>query len=281
MSHILVTGATGFIGKHLVPQLHNAGHTVVAVNSKSGDIEKKSTWDSFPKVDMVIHLAGKSFVPASWVNPGSFITCNLEGTLGALNYCREYSAGLIFLSSYLYGNPILLPIPETSPLEANNPYALSKKLAEDICKFYTKSYGINVTIFRPFNVYGPGQPSDFLIPSIIRQVNNSEVVTVNDLDPKRDYVYVDDLVRAIVKVLDSKQNCDIFNIGSGVSYSVKELIGIIQEIKGTNLPIISAQHRRKDEVMDTIADISLVKEKLDWSPKWSLKEGLKKILDNY
>lgn len=280
MSKILVTGSTGFIGKHLVRGLRDAGYEIIEANSLSGDIAEESTWIKFPKTDVVIHLAGKSFVPASWTDPGSFISCNLMGTVAALNYCKRHDSRLIFISSYLYGNPLKLPIPETATLNPTNPYALSKKLAEEACKFYSDSLGINITILRPFNVYGPGQDENFLVPSILRQVALGKCIEVKDLEPKRDYIYINDLVDAILKAVSYQNNFGIFNIGSGKSHSVQELIQIIQDIYGTELPVHSGVERRKDEIMDTVADITLANVQLQWEPKWSLERGIRQMLNS-
>lgn len=279
MAKILVTGASGFIGKHLIPQLCEVGHDVVDVDIESGDVAEETTWMKYPQAEVVIHLAGKSYVPESWADPAAFIKCNLLGTVGALNYCRKYNARLIFLSSYLYGNPQALPIPETAPLIANNPYALSKKLAEDSCLFYSDRFGIPIIIFRLFNVYGPGQPENFLIPSIIRQVNAGEVIHVKDLEPKRDYVYIRDVVQSILKAVNCQRRFCIFNIGSGASLSVEEIIRIIQDLKKTNLPAYSTAERRKDEIMNTVADITLAKLQLGWSPQWTFIQGVQQMLN--
>jgi nucleoside-diphosphate-sugar epimerase len=278
MAKILVTGATGFLGTHLVPQLRVVGHEVVQANSSLGDVAEATTWSHFPPVEVVIHLAGKTFVPDSWTEPAAFVKTNLLGTIAALGYCKKHNSRLVFLSSYLYGNPQKLPTPETAPLIANNPYALSKILAEDACRFYSESFGINITILRPFNVYGPKQPEHFLIPSIIRQVKAGEVIQVKDLEPKRDYVYIDDLVDAIVKAIDLRPGVSIFNIGTGKSYSVAELIKIIQDIKGTKLSVKSSTENRRFEVMNTIADITQAKEVLGWQPQFSLEEGIQALL---
>jgi len=279
MAKILVTGASGFIGKHLIPQLCEVGHDVVDVDIESGDVAEETTWMKYPQAEVVIHLAGKSYVPESWADPAAFIKCNLLGTVAALNYCRKYNARLIFLSSYLYGNPQALPIPETAPLIANNPYALSKKLAEDSCLFYSDRFGIPIIIFRLFNVYGPGQPENFLIPSIIRQVNAGEVIHVKDLEPKRDYVYIRDVVQSILKAVNCQRRFCIFNIGSGASLSVEEIIRIIQDLKKTNLPAYSTAERRKDEIMNTVADITLAKLQLGWSPQWTFIQGVQQMLN--
>lgn len=280
MTKILVTGASGFIGKHLVPELYSAGYEVIELNSGTGDISDESTWLMLPQVEVVIHLAGKSFVPDSWSNPSAFIKCNLMGTIFALDYCKRNKARLVFISSYLYGNPEVLPIPETAPLTASNPYGFSKKLAEEACQFYSDKFDVNIVILRPFNVYGPGQPLDFLIPSIIQQVIIGGDVRVKDIEPKRDYVYVSDLVQAILKAIHWKGKFHIFNIGSGVSYSVENLIQMIQEIKKTSIPVNSSGERRKNEIMNTIADITEAKMQLDWAPQWSLVEGLKQMVTN-
>lgn len=278
MTKILVTGSSGFIGRHLLPALRAAQHDVVELNSAVGDISEKSTWSSLPRVEVVIHLAAKTFVPDSWGNPGGFIKTNLLGAAGALDYCRQHNARLVFLSSYLYGKPERLPISEDASLKAINPYALSKKLAEETCEFYANHFGVKTIILRPFNVYGPGQAESFLIPSIIHQVNSGNVIRVKDLEPKRDYVYIDDLVDAIVRGVGLDESLNIFNIGTGVSHSVAEIIHLTQEIKGTNWAVQSDGERRPEEVMDTQADITKAAAVLGWIPKWSLKAGLQRML---
>jgi GDP-4-dehydro-6-deoxy-D-mannose reductase len=274
MTRILVTGSTGFIGRHLIPQLSDGGHEVVEANRESGDVADEATWLKWSQVEVVIHLAGKTFVPDSWIDPAEFIKCNLLGTVAALNYCKRHNARLIFLSSYLYGKPTILPIPETAPLFANNPYALSKKMAEEACRFYSEAFGSSIIILRPFNVYGPGQPDTFLIPSIIRQINTGQAIRVKDLEPKRDYVYVSDVVRAIVRGVHCDRRFAIFNIGSGISYSVGDLIQIIQDLRQSDVPVYSYAERRRDEIMDTVADIREAQMQLGWAPQWTLHQGL-------
>uniref|UniRef100_UPI0040473D8B NAD-dependent epimerase/dehydratase family protein n=1 Tax=Algoriphagus sp. TaxID=1872435 RepID=UPI0040473D8B len=281
MAQIIVTGANGFVGKYLVSNLISSGYQVFEVTRVLGEITEPSTWSSLPQADVVIHLAAKSFVPDSWSDISGFISCNLLGTIEALNYCKSRNAKLVYVSSYLYGNPQKLPISETDELSVNNPYALTKKLAEDSCEFYAKSFGIPVTILRPFNVYGTGQSDQFLIPSLIYQVSKKNKIFVKDLEPKRDYLYIDDLITAISKAVMYEGNFDVFNVGSGISYSVKELIDVIQSCAGTNLPVFSESSRRKNEIMDTVADICHAKESLNWHPEWTLEEGIKRMIDNY
>jgi nucleoside-diphosphate-sugar epimerase len=281
MNKILITGSSGFIGKHLFSTLSKLKYSVCGFDiNNSGDVVDEKTWNHFPKADVVIHLAAKSFVPQSWQYPGDFIKCNVIGTTNALNYCKKNNAKLIFLSSYMYGNPISLPIPESAKLDPTNPYALSKKISEDICQFYCEKFGLDAIILRPFNIYGNGQPVNFLIPQIISQVKNNSEIIIKDSEPKRDFVYINDLINAIIKSIEINiKGYSIFNIGSGVSYSVMELINIIQKLNMSNKPIISTNERRRDEIMDTVADIQKAKNELGWEPEWTLHDGLSQLLN--
>lgn len=281
MQRILVTGATGFIGKPLVEQLQAGGAEVFPVSSRNGDIADPETWNSFQSANFVIHLAARTFVPDSWIAPNSFLKTNCFGTTCALDYCRKHKSKLIFISSYLYGNPESLPISEDAKIYANNPYTFSKIMAEESCRFYTENYGVKVSILRPFNVYGPGQNDDFLIPSIIRQIMAGKPVHVKDLYPKRDYVYVQDIIDAIIKSISHNENFNVINIGTGKSYSVKEVIDIIQAALGTNTKILSSNERRPGEVMDTQADILNAQKILGWLPVWTLEQGIAKMIETY
>ena len=274
MTDILITGASGFIGAPLVAEIRSAGHEVFAAGRAQGDICEEATWAAFPDVDVVIHLAGKSFVPESWVNPAAFVRSNVQGTLGALEYCRTRGARLIYLSSYMYGQPERLPIPESAPVSAVKPYALTKKLAEEAAQFYVSGFKVPVTILRLFNVYGPGQSAQFLIPSIVQQARAGETIRVKDLEPRRDYVYVTDVLRAVVAALGSKQPGGVYNVGSGVSHSVAQVIAAIQRTWGTACPVISEGVRRPGEIMDTVADITRARQQLGWEPLFDLSQGI-------
>jgi GDP-4-dehydro-6-deoxy-D-mannose reductase len=277
MSRVLVTGATGFIGKHLVPRLLADGHEVVEAGRACGDTADPATWKRLPPADVVVHLAAKSFVPESWDAPGLFLRTNLLGTVEALEYCRAHGARLVFPSSYLYGDVVRQPIAENTQLAATNPYALSKKLAEEACEFYADRFSIQTTILRPFNIYGPGQSDTFLIPAIVKQVKAGKEVRVKELEPRRDYVYVVDVIEAMVKAMARAGGCGVFNVGSGTSHSVSELIQTIQEVWGTELPVRSDGVRRQGEVMDTVADIARAQQQLGWTPRFTLREGLEAL----
>ena len=161
--------------------------------------------------------------------------------------CRARGARLVFPSSYLYGDAGHQPIAEDATLVAKNPYALSKKLAEEACQFFADRSGVRVTILRPFNIYGPGQSGTFLVPTIATQLETGNEVHVKDLEPRRDYVYVLDVVEAMVKAVVSERGFRVFNLGSGASYSVADLIQTMQDVWGTNLPVRSDWVRRQDK----------------------------------
>jgi GDP-4-dehydro-6-deoxy-D-mannose reductase len=274
MTSVLVTGATGFIGRHLVEALRVEGCAIVAADRSSGDAADPQTWKRFPHADVVVHLAARTFVPESWEAPALFVRANLLGTIEALEYCRAHGARFVFPSSYLYGDAAQQPIAESAPLVPKNPYALSKRLAEESCEFYAGRFGVATTILRPFNIYGPGQADTFLIPTILNQLKAGKEIHVKDLEPRRDYIFVGDVVDAVVKAMGRAEGFGLFNIGSGTSHSVSELIAIIQQVWGTALPVRSDGVRRPGEVMETIADITRAQQELGWRPRFTLRQGL-------
>ena len=280
MHKILVTGASGFVGNYLVAQLNGLGHEVITLSGKDGHIAEQTTWSGLPPADVVIHLAAKAFVPDSWNSPDVFLETNTIGTLRALEYCRKHKAKLVFISSYLYGNPESLPIFETAPVFTPNPYALSKKTAEDYCTFYTEAYNVPTLILRPFNIYGYGQSTSFLIPLLINQVLKQKEIHVKDLEPKRDYLHIHDFIEAIVKSIEFTGH-EIVNIGFGESYSVKEIIDCIQAICHTNYPVKTDAVVRQAEIMNTVAEISKAKELFNWQPRLSLTDGLTQLIEQY
>lgn len=280
MNNVLVTGANGFIAQYLIPALQQNKYRVLELTSAMGNIADAATWQNLPPANVVLHLAAKTFVPDSWQNPIQFINTNVNGTLQALEYCKQHNARLIFISSYLYGNPTSLPINEQATIYTPNPYALSKKMAEDVCRFYATSYGVPVTIIRPFNIYGPHQPASFLIPTIIQQAIKKMPITVKDLVPKRDYIFINDFIDAVLKSIDLKNNFTVLNIGSGTSYSVADLITTIQYLLQTNVAVISLNQQRQDEIMDTMADISKAKHLLNWQPTTNIQQGLQAIINS-
>lgn len=275
----LVTGAAGFLGKALMAALEAHNLPAVGVDMEQGDIADPEYLKNLPeKVDRVFHLAGQTYVPDSWENPQKFLRTNGLGTANILQYCAKNKTPMTLVSGYLYGIPERLPIDESHPLTTSNPYALSKKFGEEMGEFYHRVHGVPVTIIRPFNIYGPGQNIKFLIPTIIDQVLNADIVEVLDLDPKRDFLFYEDLIEALILTRKCGGGLETFNIGSGYSIDVREVIDTIQKVAGTRKEVRSKEMRRPNEVMDVVADISRAKTQLGWAPRHSFEDGIRKII---
>lgn len=278
---ILVTGSKGFIGKHLLSELkRNSDFNIFEYDYDIGDLTKDPL--NFDSIDHVFHLAARTFIPKSWDQPYDFYHVNIMGTNKVLEFCRKKNATLTYISAYVYGQPEVLPIPENHPLKPNNPYMHSKVIAESLCEFYYNNFGVNVSIIRPFNTYGPYQNNSFLIPHIITQLlnNDSEFIEIMDLNPRRDYLYVSDLVKAISLTLNTRSGCNIYNLGSGYSVSVNQILDELFKSAGVKKPVVIRKIIRKNEINDVVADISKIKGDLGWEPIISLEEGLKKTIQH-
>lgn len=282
MKTVLITGSNGFIGRVLKERLFKTGYEVLEMNS-SQDITMPESFLGFEceKIDHIFHLAGKTFVPDSWRDPVLFYHLNVLGTVNVIDFCRRHGISLTYVSAYIYGQPQRLPICEDHPVIPNNPYAHSKFLAEEVCKFYSDQFGMSVVILRPFNVYGPGQGENFLIPLIIKQALEGNEIRLKELTSRRDWVYIDDLVDALVLSMEQSSGLKVYNIGSGHSVSVKEVIDTIQKIIGSAKPVVSESVQRKNEIEDTVADITHAAEGFNWRPKTSFEEGIKKTIEAY
>ena len=281
MSTYLVTGATGFIGKALVARLREGGNSVIALGGQDGDIADPTTLAPYQdrNVDRVFHLAGRTYVPDSWNDVTGFHRVNTGGTLNVLEFCRAQKRPLTYISAYLYGQQPEQPISEQATLAPNNPYALTKALAEQACEFYARTHGLAVTVVRPFNIYGPGQEARFLVPSIIAQALAGDEILVMDLAPRRDYLYLDDLTDLLLATVQAAPSYRIYNAGTGISLSVAEVIEAVQAEAGTSKPVRSSQAPRANEIDDTRADISKARRELGWAPRHTFRAGIRAILN--
>ena len=282
MKKIAVTGSSGFVGKHLVNAFRQDWASVIQLDIDNGfDLSKSYDIIKVPKFDVIIHLAAKSFVPLSFESPFEFYYYNYLMTLNVMELARGFDAKVIFISSYLYGEPEYLPIDEKHPLKPHNPYAQTKLICEKLCEGYNRDFKLPVVILRPFNLYGLGQNENFLIPSIIKQIKSGKI-ELNDPRPKRDLLYIDDFVAAILKIIKYDfSNFDIFNVGSGASLSVEEIVNTIKNVMQSKAETVFKNIYRPNEVMNTVADNSKISKQFDWKPNIKFSKAIKMMMDRY
>jgi nucleoside-diphosphate-sugar epimerase len=274
-SRIAVTGSSGFVGAHLVRKIRELGAQVLEIDTANGsDISEWSKVKGYPSFEVLVHLAGKTFVPDSYATPREFLSNNIIATLNALELCRTRNARMIYASSYVYGHPLYLPIDESHPIAAYNPYSESKIIGERLCEMYHRDFGLRAVVLRVFNIYGVGQREKFLIPSIIAQCKMGQV-KLKDEAPKRDFVYIDDAVEAYVKAMEyGATPFEVFNIGGGESYSVREIVEKVVAHFGGGISISFSGEKRRNEVLNVVANISKAATLLGWKPRIKIGEGL-------
>ncbi|MCL0102990.1 NAD-dependent epimerase/dehydratase family protein [Dehalococcoidia bacterium] len=280
---ILVTGSSGFVGRYLVEELRRYKAEIITLTEPDGEKIDVRDWQRIREldgIDMVYHLAAKTYVPYSFENPKETYEVNVLGTLNILELCRRRNIRkIVYLSSYVYGQPKCLPIDEEHPVQPTNPYMRSKILAEELCRGYSYDYGIKCVILRAFNLYGIGQSGDFLIPSITSQLREGKI-TLKDGEPKRDYIYIRDLISALIAAGKYNGGFEIFNIGYGKSYSVEEIVAKMVRLYGKDVEVNYKNERRKNEIMNVVADIRKARKELGWCPKVNIDDGLTNIISD-
>lgn len=278
--NVLVTGHAGFVGRALTRQLDAAGRPWTGLSRATGhDLSGPIDSGSVPDAGAVVHLAGIAGVVNSWRDPALFHRVNVGTTLSALELARQREAGFILVSSYMYGVPKHLPVDETHPLAWNNPYAASKRVAETLCQTYADNFGVPVTIIRPFNLFGPCQSTEFLIPHVIHQALTDDTIVVGDVTPRRDYLWVDDLGAALMAVLEAPGPVSgIYNVGRGKSHSVAEVIEAVQSALGPRR-VHCRDEARANEIPDCVCDYSRFRAAFGWQPQVTLEEGIRRIIE--
>jgi NAD dependent epimerase/dehydratase len=310
MRKVLVTGADGFIGSHLVELLLSKGIEVVALsqynsfnywgwleqieNSKilsvvNGDIRDSSFCRTVVKdVDVVFHLAALIAIPYSYTAPESYVDTNILGTLNICQAARENgNIRVIHTStSEVYGTARYVPIDENHPKQPQSPYSASKIGSDMMALSYYNSFNLPVTVARPFNTYGPRQSARAIIPNIITQIaNGSEVIKVGDLRPTRDFNYVQDTVQGFFSIAKSDKTIGKeINIASNFEVSMEETLFKIKEIMKSDVQFVSEKERlrpEKSEVFRLWGDNSLLFELTGFRPEISLEDGLKETIKWY
>ncbi len=302
---ILVTGADGFIGSHLVERLVKDGHKVRAfclynsfndigwlkvlekdilehVDIVLGDIRD---FDSIRKatdsIEVVFHLAALIAIPYSYIAPESYIDTNVKGTLNVLRAAIDKQVEQVIhtSTSEVYGTAQYVPITEQHPLVGQSPYSASKIGADQTAYAFYCSYGLPVSTVRPFNTFGPRQSSRAVIPTIINQVLSGQtVLNLGNITATRDFNFIYDTVQGMIAFLGNKKTFgEVINLGTGVEVTIKEVVKLISEISGIPLDIkVDTQRIRpgKSEVERLCASNLKAKEILDFSSAYSLKKAL-------
>lgn len=302
---VLVTGADGFIGSHLVERLLDEGAKVSAFcvyNSNGsygwldelgperldslelhlGDIrDSRSVRRAVTDVDVVFHLAALVAIPYSYQAPESFVDTNITGTLNVLEAVRD--AGDVRMvntsTSEVYGTPESVPIRETHRLCGQSPYSASKIAADQLCEAYARSFETNVVTLRPFNTYGPRQSARAVIPTILGQLlSGAAEVRLGSLSPRRDLTFVADTVDGFLRIATSDLPPGaLVQLGTGQAVSIGELFDLCCKVTGVDAQVVTDSERvRPDasEVQVLLSHPSRAKADLGWQPTWMLADGL-------
>ncbi len=298
---VLITGAAGFIGSALAQSLCGSRLKVIATYRRKSlgnkkiknnnltfirlDLTHKNDFRVIPKkVDTVVHLASLTFRVHREDSFRGFFKNNVLGTCNLLEFCKERQVKrIIYISTkFVYGIPMTKKVDERYLAQPGGRffyYALSKLFGEYLCQRYSRNFGIESVIFRVAPVFGPGQPDSFLIPRLIKKVRNNEGITLyNNGDSIMEYLYLDDCVKIIGDAL--KNNCSgVYNIGSGRSLSLEEIIGQIIKVFSANRPVKVNFEQKPNCIAEKgfILNINKAKEELGFRPVYNFKDGLKKI----
>lgn len=307
---VLVTGAGGFIGSHLVSALLQSGHTVRALvryNARAswghleelvhvsqtgldvrlGDVTDPAfVRDLVAGCDLVYHLAALIGIPYSYHAPASYVAVNAMGTLNVLEACRREHVRRVIVTSTseVYGTAQFTPITEEHPLQAQSPYSASKIAADKLAESYFRSFDLPVVTLRPFNTYGPRQSARAIIPTILAQALRGEThVQVGNLEPQRDLTFVDDTARAFVLAGTAPGiEGQVIHFGQGEAISIGDLARRCLQLVGSRAHIVTTAERvrpEKSEVDLLLCDPTRAREKLSWSPRVSLDDGLRRSAD--
>jgi dTDP-glucose 4,6-dehydratase len=251
----------------------------------AGDIcDRDTVCHALQDVDIVFHLAALIAIPYSYRAPASYVHTNVEGTLNVLQAARDLDVERVIhtSTSEVYGTARYVPIDETHPLQGQSPYSASKIGADKLAEAFHLSFGLPVVTIRPFNTFGPRQSARAVIPTIITQCLTQDTLKLGNLHPTRDLNYVSNTVEGFIRgAVTPEAIGKTINIGSGQEISIGDLAHTIMEVVKRDVTLITDQQRirpSKSEVERLLADNSLARELLDWTPKVSLVEGLQRTV---
>jgi UDP-glucose 4-epimerase len=306
---MLITGGAGFIGSYLCEKYTKEGHTVLCLDNflsgnllnvrhllgcrnfklVKGDIRDFELLERISRdLDVIFHLAAQIHVDRSYVEPRLTYEINVMGTQNVLEIARIYDVKKVIhtSSSEVYGSAQYVPIDEKHPLDAPHPYGASKIAADRMCNAYVITYGMDISIPRFFNIFGPRQ-RDIGYGGVIsiftrRVLNDMPPVIYGDGKQTRDYTYIEDAAKAFDLVLNHESRLDPINIGSGKEVSILDLANMIIELCGKK-GVIEPVHvePRIGEVKQLIADVRKARKVLGWEAKYDFKKGLRAFIQWY
>lgn len=305
MKKILITGADGFIGSHLLESLVRQGYKVrafVFYNSFgswgwldhcapdikghfevfSGDIrDPQGVREAMQGCDIVFHLAALIAIPFSYSSPDTYVDTNIKGTLNILQAARYHEVEKIIhtSTSEVYGTALTVPISEQHPLQGQSPYSATKIAADHLAYSFYTSFNLPVLIVRPFNTYGPRQSARAVIPTIISQIAcGQKKINLGSIFPTRDFSFIDDTVEGFIAAMKSKKGLgEVVNLGSNYEISILHTAELIAKIMKVKIEIITDQIRlrpKKSEVERLWADNSKAKKLIGWQPNYIGHKGL-------
>jgi UDP-glucose 4-epimerase len=299
--NFLITGAAGFLGSHLANQLAREGHQVRGLDDLStgdpqvldpgvhftrGDVnDRPKLWTLLQEVDCVYHLAARVSVPESILYPREYNASNVGGTVSLMEAMRDVGIRRVVMASSgaIYGDQDIQPLTEGQTPRPHSPYAVSKLAAEYYVRTIGNLWGIETVCLRIFNAYGPGQhlpPSNPpVVPYFLRQATrNGTLIVHSDGQQTRDYVYVDDVVAAMVAAATAPDvNGLVINVGSGVETNLRSLAKFVLDVTGSRANVVY-NAKTSGGVSRLCADLSLAAQRLNYQPAISLEEGLRLTL---
>lgn len=310
MKKVLVTGADGFIGSHLVESLLEKGYEVKAftmynsfntwgwldalpkdkldqIEMFSGDVrDPNGVREALKGMDGIFHLAALIAIPFSYHSPDSYVDTNIKGTLNVLQAARELGTERIMITSTseVYGTAQYVPIDEKHPFQGQSPYSATKIGADRLAESFYRSFNLPVSIVRPFNTYGPRQSARAVIPTIITQLlSGKEEIKLGSLTPTRDFNYVKDTAAGFIAIAESDQTIgEEINIATQQEISIGELAGeIINQINPKARIICDEQRLRpeKSEVNRLLGSNEKIKRLTKWAPRYTFEQGIKETIE--
>lgn len=306
---VLVTGAGGFIGSHLVERLVRDGYTVRAfvhynsaiswgnldglareildsVEIVAGDLADGFMVDHAVRgCTMVFHLGALIGIPYSYVAPAAYVATNITGTVNVLEACRRNNVERLMhtSTSEVYGSAQYVPIDEKHPLVGQSPYSASKIAADKLVESYWRSFGTPSVTVRPFNTYGPRQSARAVIPTIVTQALAGREVKLGSIDTMRDFTFVEDTAAGFVAAARATGvNGEVVNLGTGEAVAVSEIVAQVAKILSKSLDLTQDPNRVRpaaSEVQQLIADNRRARQRLGWSPEVKLEQGLARTVE--